>query len=239
MNSDKTMTIVEHLEELRYRLLLSLVSVGVCAIISAFYLSPLINILSQPVGELVFLRPVEAFMVRFKMAMVLGVFTSLPLIIFQAWKFVVVALRPRERRIIFVVVPVSYALSVLGLFSAWLVLPLGLKFLLSFGTASLRPMITIDAYISFLTWMCLGFALCYQLPVVMFLLGRLGIVTSEMLSRHRRHAVVMVLFVAAVLTPGPDIASQMILSLPTYILYEASIWIVKWTCLKKKASQLN
>jgi len=108
-----------------------------------------------------------------------------------------------------------------------------MKFLLSYGTANMQPLISIDSYLSFAGMLILAFGLIFELPVVSFILGRVGIITSKMLSSWRRYAIIIILIAAAILTPTPDLINQMLLAGPLYILYEISILVV-WLTGKKR-----
>ena len=128
------------------------------------------------------------------------------------------------------VLPSSYFIP----FCFFFVLPMGIKFLLGFGTEKLFPMIKIGSYISFVAYMTLAFGLVFELPVVSYFLGKVGIVTPQILTKGRRYAVVGILILAAVLTPSPDVFSQMMLAGPLYFLYEVSILVVRSVQKKKK-----
>ncbi|HTE03895.1 MAG TPA: twin-arginine translocase subunit TatC, partial [bacterium] len=152
------MTIVEHLEELRVRLLISLVAFGIATIIGYLFVERILALLLQPVGQVVFLAPTEAFFVRLKVAGLAGVFLSLPVILYQIWRFVAMGLTPTERRYTLSMIPVAAVLFVGGAAFAFLtILPFGIRFLLSYQTPNLVPMISIAAYTSFATAFVLSF----------------------------------------------------------------------------------
>jgi sec-independent protein translocase protein TatC len=118
-------------------------------------------------------------------------------------------------------------------FCFYVVLPLGIRFLLEFGTDELRPLISVGRYVSFVGWMVLAFGALFELPVVTFVLGRMGLVSARTLRRGRRYAIVGILIVAALVTPSPDVFSQLLLAVPLYLLYEISVALVAFTGTKR------
>ncbi|MDQ7843310.1 MAG: twin-arginine translocase subunit TatC [Armatimonadota bacterium] len=225
---DRPMTIIEHLEELRHRLLIAVAAFAVATVASFVFVEQILNVLIRPVGRVVFLAPTEAFIVRIKVAALAGALLSLPVVLYQLWRFVAVGLTPTERRYALGLLPVSLVLFVAGAtFAFFTILPVGVRFLLSYQTEALVPMISIGAYTSFATAFILAFGLVFQLPVVVLLLARLGIVTPATLAAGRRYALLGIVALSAVLTPGGDVVSQALMAVPTYLLYEASIWIAR------------
>jgi sec-independent protein translocase protein TatC len=222
------MTIVEHLEELRTRLLISLAAFVVAMLFSFLFVEPILQLLIRPVGRVVFLAPTEAFFVRLKVAALSGAFLSLPVVLFQVWRFVGVGLTPKERRSTLSLLPFSLALFVGGAaFAFFAILPVGVRYLLGYQTESLVPMISVGAYTSFATSFVLAFGLVFQLPIVILFLARIGVVTPASLAAGRRYALLGIVVLSAVLTPGGDVFSQALMAVPTYLLYEASIWIAR------------
>lgn len=220
--------LTEHLEELRRRILWCLLAVAVCAAVSYFYVDVFIHRMSRITGPLVFLRPTEAFLVRVKLAALLGLFFAVPVIIYHAWRYVGVALTVDERRVILGALPFSYLLFAAGACLSWFVIvPLGLRFLMTFGSGDLLPFISVEACLGFAAWTTLGLGLLFQLPVAVAALAKWGIVRSATLSLYRRHAAVAILVIAAVVTPGPDVVSQFLLALPTYALFELSVLLAR------------
>ena len=222
------MTIVEHLEELRVRLLICLIAFGIATIVGYAFVERILALLLRPVGQVVFLAPTEAFFVRLKVAALSGVFLCLPVILYQIWRFVAIGLTPTERRYTLSMLPAAVILFVGGAAFAFLtMLPLGVRFLLSYQTPNLVPMISIAAYTSFATAFVLSFGLLFQLPLVVVLLARLGIVTPATLAAGRKYAILAIVTASAVLTPTTDIVSQLLMAVPTYFLYEVSIWVAR------------
>ncbi len=175
-----------------------------------------------------FTAPAEAFLVRFKIAFGVGAILTFPVVLYQAWRFVDVALLTRERSMVRTILPFSCLLFLLGLLLALFgVAPLAAKFLLAFGGPSLKPMISVGAYLSFLFWMILGFGAFFQLPLVVIGLSHVGVVSPATLEKYRSHVVVGIFILCAVMTPGPDIFSQLLLALPAYLLFETSLFIAR------------
>lgn len=225
---DRPMTIVEHLEELRKRLLISLLAFAVAMAVSFLFVEPILQLLIRPVGRVVFTAPTEAFFVRLKVAALSGAFLSLPVVIYQVWRFVGVGLTPTERRSTLALLPFSLVLFVVGAaFAFFVILPVGVKYLLGFQTESLVPMISIGAYTSFATAFVLAFGLVFQVPVVVLFLARIGLVTPASLAAGRRYAFLGIAVLSAILTPGGDVISWGLMAVPTYLLYEISIWIAR------------
>lgn len=222
------MTIIEHLEELRRRLLIAIAAFAAATVGAFLFVETILQFLIRPVGRVVFLAPTEAFFVRVKVAALAGVLLSLPVILYQVWRFVSVGLTPRERRSTVALLPVSLLLFLIGgAFAFFAILPVGVRFLLSYQTEALVPMISIGAYTSFATAFVLAFGLVFQLPVVVLFLARLGIVSPASLARGRRYALLGIAALSAVLTPGGDVVSMGMMAVPTYLLYEISIWVAR------------
>jgi sec-independent protein translocase protein TatC len=225
---DRPMTIIEHLEELRVRLLIALGAFAVATALSFLVVDRVLAILIRPVGQLNFFGVTDAFFIRFKVAAMAGVFISLPMILYQIWRFVGTGLTRTERRYTLALLPPALVLFVTGAaFAFFAILPITVRFLLSYETPSLRAMIGISQYTSFATALVLAFGLVFQLPIVILFLARIGIVTPASLSAGRRYAILAIVVASAVLTPGTDIVSQMMMAVPTYLLYEISIWIAR------------
>ena len=221
------MPFLDPLEELRRRLIISLASILIMSIAGYFVADVVIKFVTRPLEAVYFTGVTEAFAVRIKVSLLVGLFTALPVVIYQVWKFVAPGLYPRESSMVFPVVIGMYVFFLAGAsFCFFIVLPVGVKFLLGFGTEELKPLITIGHYVSFVGWMTVAFGAVFELPVVTFVLGRMGVVSARDLRRGRRYAVVGILIVAAIATPSPDMFSQLLLAGPLYILYELSIALV-------------
>lgn len=221
-------TFLEHLEDLRRLILRSALIVLIASAIfytQAKRILPLFLI--KPIKELIFIYPAELLLVYFRVSFFLGLFVSAPVILYQTWRFLSEALRPGEKETFISFGAISYFLFLLGvLFGYFVVVPIALRFLLSFSSEYIRPLISVERYISFLTLFSFTFGIVFQLPLVIIFLTRVGIVNTVILSRNRRHIIVLNLIIAALLTP-PDVFSQILLALPLILLYEISI-LLSW-----------
>ncbi len=213
-----------HLDELRSRLLKSFIAVVVAACIFYPYVDSFLAFLIKPVGRVVFTSPADAFVVRLIVLISGGVVLALPVIIYQLWQFVATGLKENEKKYIRFFAPASFVLFVVGcVFGYWVIVPVGMKFLLSFSTESIIPMITLPNYISFIVSLVLAFGICFQLPLILMFLAKIGIVTPAFLVQKRKHAIVLILIASAVLTPSPDAVSQILMAGPLLVLYEIGI----------------
>jgi len=198
----------------------------VFSVVGYFYVDPVLTWLAKPVGRFIFTSPTDALFVRLKISCILGLLISFPIILFQLWRFVEVALFNRERTFVNFVLPTSCVLFYGGMLLAiYGVAPLAVRFLLKFSSPELMPFISIQSYLSILLWMILGFGLFFQMPIVVVALCQSGIVQPKTLSQYRKHILVGLLIVAAFMTPGPDIFSQLILTVPSYLLFELSLFM--------------
>ena len=220
-----------HLEELRRRLLISLLSFCLLTLICFFFSHALLDFLVFPLTRyqeisLYFQKPYEAFSAHLKVSALAGFLASSPILITQAWLFLSPGLYPAEKRVLGLLALVTSGLFLSGaLFAYYAVIPVSLRFLLSFQTSGLRPLLGMDEYFSFLTGMILIFGVLFNFPVVIFGLVRLGVVNPDALSRARRGVIVFLFVLAAVLTPSPDPVSQILLALPLVLLFEISLAI--------------
>jgi sec-independent protein translocase protein TatC len=237
---DRELTIVEHLGELRRRLIYILLSVVITSAAAYHFIDEILTFITTTgkIGNLVFINPTEAFFVIIKLSILVGVIAAMPFILYQVWKYVGVALKKNERKYLIYFGPVSFILFLMGAaFAFRTVLPMAMRFLLSFSREFIEPMITLNAYVSFLIKMVSAFGLMFELPLVVLFLSKIGIVTPDMLTKGRKYAIVLIFVVAAVLTP-PDVISQIMLAVPILILYEISIWISK-SVTKKRERELT
>ncbi|MGB9662413.1 MAG: twin-arginine translocase subunit TatC [Moorellaceae bacterium] len=228
---DKSMTITEHLEELRRVLIVCSIALGLATLVTYFgFRSQLLALLTRPAKalgvSLVYITPGEAFFTSIKVSFLAAIFLALPVILWQVWSFVLPALHPHERRWVYIIMPFSLLLFVGGIaFGYYVVFPAVLRFLLVTASEGFQPLITISRYLGFLSTFVLPFGLVFQLPLVIMLLTRWGLVTPGFLARNRKIAVLIIFVVAAILTPTPDVISQLLMGLPMVLLYESSIWL--------------
>src|SRR5216117_3883226 len=239
------MPFLDHLEDLRWSILWSLVAIVVGTVLGWVLLDKIdiIDILKRPIapylpgGRLVFTSPAEPFMLTLKVAFALGCLVASPIVIYQIWAFLAPALYERERRLI---VPSLAAGALLFLGGAlacyrWL-LPAALRVFMSFQRSDLAAMITIDRYFGMAVPFVIGCGLIAELPLVVTILAALGVVTPQFLTRQRRYAIVIAAFLAAILTP-PDAVSMMLMLGPLLLLYEISIWCA-WVASRRRARRM-
>ena len=243
------MPFLEHLEELRYRLLWSIGSLMACMMVAfAVVLRPgldVIGILAAPVlpflpgGKLIFTHPADPITISLKVAFGVGLVAAAPVIGYHVWRFLSPALHRHEKRLMIPVLLAATLLFGAGVFIGWRwVLPVMLDVLFSIQSASLQQMITAADFFSFMVTTCLAFGAASQLPIVVFALTALGIVTPRGMSKDRRHAMVGSVIVSAIVTPGDLIIMTALLALPMYGLYELSI-IVSWFTHRAREKRLR
>ena len=226
------MPFLDHLEELRWRIIYALAAVLVCVGIGFFIASQfdVVGLLARPVlplipeHKLVYTHPSEGFTIILNAAITFGLVMSSPVIIYQIWAFLAPALHMHEKRVGLGVLFSGVVLFVAGAALAYfVVVPLALPWLFGFAGPALVPLITAEDYFSFLFAMVLTFGVSFELPIVILALAALGIVTPAFLSKYRRHAIVLIIIVGAFLTPGDMVWTTIALAVPLYALYEISV----------------
>ncbi len=238
----REMSFWDHLEELRSRLIWSLVGIAIGTAVCAFFSDAIVNgfllapaIHAVPPLKIQNLKPYGQLMLYMELVFIAGALVSLPNTIYQIWKFVQPALYPNERRYVFsIVFFASFFFFLGGAFGYYVLIPNALSFFSGFGSQYIQNIIDLQAYFGFVTGMILACAVVFELPMLSFFLAKIGIINAEFLKKYRRHAVIVILLVAAAITPGPDIASQIMVAIPLYLLYEVSIIVVKVTRSKKR-----
>jgi len=231
---DGTMPLTAHLEELRWRIIRALIWIMVAFLACYYFSDRIFELLTRPLVEvgdahlqLIGTGVTEAFFTRLKVSLIAAVFVASPMIFFQAWRFVEPGLVDTERRtaIPFVLAATIFFLSG-AVFCYTLVFPVGYAFFLEeYQNIGVAPQIRISEYLSFAARMLLAFGVTFELPVVTFFLARIGVVDHRMLIGSARYAIVIIFIVAAVLTPGPDVASQLLMATPLLFLYVLSIGV--------------
>ena len=228
-NDDGSMSILAHLEELRWRLIRSIIAVIVCSGICYYFIEDIMTFISQPVGKLYYLQPSEAFFTYLKVSICCGFILALPIVFYQLWCFVLPALTIKERYIAAVIVPSSVILFLSGLaFSFFLVMPAALKFFGGFGSESLLPMFSVARYFDFLFSFILPFGFVFELPLVVVIAAKLGLLSSKFLGEKQRYVIFFSFVIGAIVTPTPDIFTQSMIALPMIVLYELSYLIVRF-----------
>lgn len=227
---NKNLTFVEHLEELRRRIIICLIVFSIGIIFTFPFSGNILRILRFPavglIDKLAFFSPTEAFLAYFKISLVSGFVISLPVLLYEAWAFISPAIEQRFRRYTVSFVTFFLLAFISGCTFAYLVLlPAALKFLLSFGKGEFEPVISIGKYISFVLAIILCTGLVFEMPVLSFLLSKLGILNYRFLRKKFKYAILVIFIIAAVITPTPDVFNMILLALPMLFLYEVSIWI--------------
>ena len=235
---DREMTLLEHLEELRGRLVAAAVAV-VAGILVALIPVPgfgsitenVIKLLAQkaPGGSLLALGPGEAFFTFLEVSLIIGVALSMPVIIYQLLAFVTPALYENEKKYLLIAVPgvtVSFAIGVL--FCYFLMLPFAIAFLGNFQTEIFDQRWAAERYLDFVTTFMFWVGITFELPIVMYFLSKLGVVSAQRMASFRKYAFVMAFVIGAVITPTPDPINQTIVSLPIYFLFELGVILARF-----------
>lgn len=231
--SDVEMSFLDHVEELRWRIIYAIIGILIFTIVAWIFIDPLIEIvLLKPARDanasLQNLRPFGQLFLYVQVAIIVGIVASLPNIFYQLWQFIAPALKKRERKYILWIVFFSTFCFLAGIaFAYFVMLPLTMKFAAQFGTAEISNEFAIDEYMSIIISVMLAAGVIFELPMISFFLSKLGILTPKFMRKYRRHAIVIILVLAAFLTPGADPVSQVILAVPLVLLYEISIFISK------------
>ncbi len=227
------MSFLEHLEELRWRILYSLIGIVIGTIIAWIFIDFLIDhILLLPAQsariKLQNLRPFGQLFLYFQVALIAGVVLSIPNLFYQLWKFIAPALKENEKKYVTAVVSFSTLCFLSGIvFAYYVMLPLTLTFAGQFGSEQIENNFAIDEYFSIIISVMLAAGLVFELPMMSFFLSRLGLITPAFMRKYRRHSIVLILVAAAILTPGTDPVAQVLLAVPLALLYEISIFVAK------------
>ncbi len=227
---DGKMTVIEHLEELRRRIIISILSVVFCSIGGYFVAARVMHILAAPIGQnkLVYLTPSEGFVTHIQVSLVCGIIMASPIVLYQIWAFINPALKPEERRYFFTFMPLVIFLFCCGVAGGtFFILPAGMKFLINFSTVDLQPMLSVSNYFSFALSVIVSCGVVFELPLVALLLGKIGLINSGKLSLYRKYAILCAFIIAAVITPSVDMFTQLLVAIPIVFLYEGSIILLK------------
>ncbi|HPF21528.1 MAG TPA: twin-arginine translocase subunit TatC [Syntrophomonas sp.] len=232
LSPDDKQTIIEHLEALRKSLIISVIAIIIAAFVCFAYNEQILRFIITPLHnlneKLIVTGVTEAFFVKLKLAFFAGFCVAFPVVILAIWSFIKPALFPHERKYVYILFPVTLLLFCGGIVFAYFgILPLVLKFFIYIAGSNLDTMFKVDQYVSFVTAFTIPFGLVFELPVIVFFLAKMGVVTSQTLSRNRKYAILIIFILAAALTPGPDPISQMMMGIPVYILYEISVLVAR------------
>jgi sec-independent protein translocase protein TatC len=225
-------TLIDHLGELRTRLVYSALAIVIATFVCFHFAEFFFDVIRKPIapylptGGLIYTAPIDKFMSHVKIALTAGFILSCPFWLWQIWQFIGPGLYRREKKYAAAFIFSGTFLFLVGVaFSYMVVLPMAFKFLMTFGGETDKPMIAIDHYLSFVTQITLMFGLCFELPLILTLLGMMGFVSRRFLIDKRRYAIMAMAIVAAVVTP-PDLLSMLLMLGPMWLLYEFSIVLV-------------
>ncbi len=225
------MSLVEHLNELRSRLIKVVLAVAVGAVIVWIFYDQVLEFLKAPLDEadpdavLILTDPLQGLATRFKVSGYGGVALATPIILWQLWRFITPGLYPKERRYAVPFVASGVALFVMGASLAYWTLPRALAFLISIGGEDIEAFYTPDKYIQLIVYMMLAFGLGFEFPIILVFLQLAGLVSYKTLASWRRYALIGIVVLVAVITPSGDPISLAVLSVPMYLFYELSILI--------------
>jgi len=245
MGSTAEMPFLDHLEELRWRIIRSLAAI-VVGVVLGFFIVLKFNLLlwmQEPITpylhghRLMNTHPGGGFSIMMQTAIIIGVVIALPVVIYQAWLFLAPALHRHEKKVVLPVIIGAVFLFICGALLAWyFVLPMTLRFLTSLGDEAFDQMISANEYFGFVTSMVLAMGAVFELPIAILLLSALGLVTPQFLSKFRRHAVIASYVAAAIITPGDLFVTSVALMVPLYLLYELSIGLSYLVYRKRQQS---
>ncbi len=223
---EKSLSVTGHLDELRYRIIVALVTIG-CCFAALYPLSEnLLQFVQIPIErQLYMLAPAEAFIVRLKLAIFAAIVVSVPMLLYQVWAFIAPGLYIDEKRYALpFVLLATVCFGIGGVFAYKLILPFGLRFLLGYGGTLVQPMISVANYVTFVTRMILVFGAVFELPLIVAFLTKFGMLTPALMRSSRKYAIILAFVIGAVLTP-PDLFTQTMMAGPLIVLYEISIWV--------------
>jgi len=230
------MPFLAHIEELRWRLIKAVLAVVAGTAVGLYFSDYIFHFFVRPLGDikLHFTEITGSFYAYLKIGIYFGIVVAVPVIFYQLWQFVAPGLYRREKSKVIPLVLIATILFLGGAaFCYLLVLPFAIQYLVGFGQDIMTPIITIESYISFAGIMIIAFGFSFELPVLGYMAGKMGIISGRGLSKGRPYAVVIILIAAAILTPTPDVVSQLLLAGPLLVLYEITIVLVRLTGKKK------
>lgn len=239
------MSLVGHVKELRKVLLISLYAIAIGTVIGYIFSDYVYGFLAEPVTELagvsfITTTPMEPIMVKLQISVVTGIMIALPVVLWQIWSFILPGLKKNERKYLYYIVASSFILFIAGAaFAYYLVLPVCLKFLLLAGGGAVdsTPFVTKSSYLKFILTFMGTFGAVFQLPVVLLFLMRTGHLSPKTLAKFRKWAFFAIIILTVVVSPTPDLLTQLLMAGPIYMLYELSIWLGYLITRKKKELQ--
>ena len=228
---------MEHLKELRNRILYSAISVALGLVVGMVFGNQVLYLLKLPAGniDLVVLKIIENVSVYFKVSLMSGVIIAMPFLVYQLFAFVAPGLTPREKRTIFTILPAITFMFLAGVaFAYFMVLPQALGFLFNFNSEVAKPMISLDNYVSFVTRILLVVGMVFETPLVIMGMARLGIVSPQWLAARRKWWLIIAFVIAAIVTPTPDPLTQTIVAVPLILLLELGILLARLVYRKRE-----
>jgi sec-independent protein translocase protein TatC len=230
MSEEREMTILEHLDELRSRLIKSAIALLVTTLFSFFFATRFLKLLIAPAGNVrpVFLTPTEGFITYMRVALLSGLGLAMPVIVYQILRFIAPGLKVNERKYVYVALPVAAFSFIAGIaFAYFILLPAALNYLGNFGSEIAEARWAVGEYIAFVTSLLFWIGVVFETPLLAYILAKLGIVTPKLLSSNRKYAILIIAIVSAVITPTADPFNMLLLMAPLVVLYEISIWVTK------------
>ena len=230
MTHEATMSLLEHLEELRSRIIVVAIAILLAAVAGFFLAEPLITLLRAPLpdnADLIQTGVGEAFGVRMQLALMSGVAMAMPVILYEIWAFITPGLTRRERRLIWPLLGVAIVLFAAGMALGYLLIPVAVNFLLDFSLEGVEPLLSLSDYVGFVTTLLLAFGIALEFPVILYLLARLGILSYAFLSRRRRWAILLITLFAIVITPGDIVVGSFTLAVVMYGLFEITLQLIR------------
>jgi len=230
MTHDASMSLLEHLEELRSRIIVVAIAILLAAVAGFFLAEQLITLLRAPLpdgADLIQTGVGEAFGVRMQLALMSGVAMAMPVILYEIWAFITPGLTRRERRLIWPLLGVAIVLFAAGMALGYVLIPVAVNFLLDFSLEGVEPLLSLSDYVGFVTTFLLAFGIALEFPVILYLLARLGILSYAFLSHRRRWAILLITLFAIVITPGDIVIGSFTLSVVMYGLFEITLQLIR------------
>lgn len=244
-SGQQEMTFLEHLEELRGQIIKALLGILAGTLVCVLYIEFIVHsLLLQPLHaaglKAQVLSPYGIVLLYMEAVIICGIILSMPYTIYCIWKFVAPGLLPKERRYIArIVFFTSFCFFAGVAFGYYVLLPAALRFFASFGTQNIDLNIALDQYVSFVLSLLLGSGLVFELPMISYFLSKMGILTPAFMRTYRRHAIVVIFIISAIVTPTPDMVTQTLLALPMIVLYEVSIFVSRYAQKKPESTKVN
>lgn len=233
------MTYLHHLEELRRRIIVSAIALVVAFAVAWIFAWNILTWMKAPAGGITlnYLSPMEPFLVRFKLAMFGGVTLGLPVILFEILSFVSPALKTKERRYtvtVLVMIILFFAIGVI--FGYRVIMPPGIRWLFNVAGTQMKPVLSANQFVTFMGWFIVGLGISFETPIFIWMLVALGVVSPEQLTKQWRWAVIIILIVAAVITPDWSPVTMTLVAIPMGVLYVLSILLAQFTTRKRRAA---